>query len=612
MSQKQRKRLSRIIISAIFLVAALISEKLNLNELLSSVFYLTAYFIIGYDVIMKAAWSIRHRRFLDENFLMAIASVGAVCLSEFFEGVAVMLFYHVGELFQSVAVSKSRKSIASLMDIRPETANVKRNGKVYIVSPEEVEVGEEIEINPGEKIPLDGVIISGSSTVDARALTGESVPTETNEGDTVISGCINLSAVITVRVTKPYNESTVAKILELTEKAKNAKAKKERLITSFSRWYTPAVVIGALALALVPQLFIAQARMEWVRRALIFLVISCPCALVVSVPLTFFCGMGKAASQGIMVKGSAYLDALAKCGTVVFDKTGTLTKGSFEITDVKTVNFDRRVLIAVAAAAESHSKHPIAKALVAASGEDYKRFKVSNVKEFPGKGVLSTVEKWDVAVGNAAFMQSQGVEVEDDDQNTVVHIVIDGNYSGSITVSDSIKEEAYGIDEKLYELDIDNIVMLSGDKQAKAMTVAKELKIEKFYAALLPDDKVRILEGIKEKSDGTVAFVGDGINDAPVLALSDVGIAMGVLGSDAAIEAADVVITDDNPEKICTAVKIAKKVRDIAKQNIALSLSAKILFLILGVFGATGMAGAVFADVGILIIAVLNAMRAMK
>lgn len=613
MARKQKQVLLRIIVSAVFLVVALITEKSGAHEIVSSAFYLTAYFIIGYDVIVKAVSGIRHRRFIDENFLMSVASIGAVFLGEFSESVAVMLFYQVGELFQSCAVAKSRKSIAVLMDIRPDTARVIRNDKVVTVSPYEVQVGEIIEVNPGEKIPLDGIVISGNAEINTSAMTGESVPFEASVGSEVLAGCISISGVIRVKVTKPFSQSSVAKILELVENSSGNKSKSEQFITKFARWYTPIVVIAALALAIIPQFFITSGRMEWVRRALIFLVISCPCALVISVPLSFFGGIGSASLKGILIKGSNYLETLSKCDTVVFDKTGTLTHGDFEVSEVFPEKLQSRVLLAVCAAAERHSSHPVAKSIVNASGEDHKKFSVRDVREVPGKGVIAVVEKWEVAAGNSKLMEEVGVNCSvTDDSVTVVHIAIDGNYAGYITVSDKIKATAYTAIEKLKEAEADNIVMLTGDREDVAKKVAAELNIDRVYSGLLPADKVEILEKIISEADGKVIFVGDGINDAPVLTRADVGVAMGALGSDAAIEAADVVLTDDDPSKIPTAIGIAKKTCDIATQNIAFAISVKVLFLLLGAFGAAGMIGAVFADVGVSVIAILNSMRTLR
>ena len=613
MTRKQKRVLLRIIIAAIFLVVALILEKSGVVQIISSVFYLMSYFVIGYDIIVKAVWGIRHRRFIDENFLMSVASIGAVFLGEFGESVAVMLFYQIGELFQSCAVAKSRKSIASLMDIRPETARLIKENDVFVLSPDEVEVGDIIEINPGEKIPLDGIVIEGNSEINTSAMTGESKPVEVKDNDEVMAGCVNMTSVIRIRVTKPFNKSSVARILELVENSSSNKSKSERFITKFARYYTPVVVIAALALAIIPQFFITAGRMEWVRRALTFLVVSCPCALVISVPLSFFGGIGSASLKGILVKGSNFLEVLSKCDTVVFDKTGTLTEGNFSISGVYPEKLSERVLVAVCAAAEQHSNHPVANSLLKASGEDYKRFKVSSLKEVAGKGVIALVEKWEVAVGNNSLMEQIGVVCSvTGNSETVIHAAIDGDYAGYITVSDQVKPAARTAVEALKESEADNLVMLTGVKEEVAQKVAEELGIEKVYSQLLPEEKVEIIEKIINEAQGTVVFAGDGINDAPVLTRADVGIAMGALGSEAAIEAADVVLTDDDPTKIVTAIGIAKKTCDIAAQNIAFAISVKILFLLLGAFGATGMAGAVFADVGVAIIAILNSMRTLR
>lgn len=613
MTRKQKRNLLRIIVSAAFLIVALIIEKTKISEIVSSVLYFASYFIIGYDVIVKAVSGIRHRRFIDENLLMSIASVGAVFLGEFTESVAVMLFYQIGELFQSCALAKSRKSISALMDIRPDTARVIRNEQAENVSPTQVEVGEIIEVNPGEKIPLDGIVISGSAEINTSAMTGEALPFNAQPDSEVLAGCVCISGVIRIRVTKPFSMSTAAKILELVENSSENKSKSERFITKFARWYTPVVVIAALLLAIVPQFFITAGRMEWVRRALIFLVISCPCALVISVPLSFFGGIGAASAKGILVKGSNFLEALSKCDTVVFDKTGTLTHGNFAVSGVYPEKLNERVLLAVCAAAEQYSSHPVAKSIVKASGEDYKKFKVSDVKEVVGKGVTAVVEKWEVAVGNGLLMEETGVSCSvSDDSVTVVHIAVNGEYAGYITVSDEIKESAYTAIESLKQADIEKIIMLTGDRNDVAERVADSLKVDEVYSSLLPNDKVERLKSIIAGAEGTVVFAGDGINDAPVLALADIGVAMGALGSDAAIEAADVVITDDNPEKIPMAIDIAKRTCEIATQNIAFAISVKVLFLMLGAFGAAGMAGAVFADVGVAVVAILNAMRALK
>lgn len=611
MNRKQKRILLRVIVSAFLLITALVLTKIGVHEIISSSLCLCAFITVGYDVIIKAAWGIRNRNLIDENLLMTIASVGAVCLAEFFEAVAIMLFYQVGELFQSYAVNKSRKSIEKISNIRPDTARVIRDEKELTVSPEEVEIGEIIRVFAGEKIALDGEIIEGETFVNNSFLTGESVPVGAGVGDSVYAGSINMEGTVTVKVTAPFSKSSVAKILELTETSYENKSKSERFITKFARYYTPLVVIAALLIAIIPQFFINDGRGEWVRRALTFLVISCPCALLISVPLSFFGGVGTASANGILIKGSGILEKLSKCDTVVFDKTGTLTKGEFAVTEIKAEKINERVLLAVCAAAESQSNHPIAKCIVKASNEDYKRFKVEMVREIVGKGVIAKVEKWQIAAGNIKLMEELGVTVPDSDK-TVIYVTIDGKYAGFITVGDTVKGEANEAIESLKELDNEKIIMLTGDREENAKSVAESLLIDEYFSNLLPENKVSILENVIEKAEGSVAFVGDGINDAPVIARADVGFSMGNLGSDAAVETADVVITDDDLRKIPLSIKIAKRTTEIATQNIILAISVKILFLMLGIFGASGMAGAVFADVGIAVITILNAMRTLS
>ncbi len=611
MNRKQKRILLRIACSAFLLILALVFNKIGLHEIISSSLCLGAFIAVGYDVIMKAVWGLRHRNFIDENLLMSIASVGAVFLKEFFEAVAIMLFYQIGELFQSYAVNKSRKSIEAISNIRPDTARVVRNGETLIVSPEEVETGEIIKIFAGERIALDGEIIQGETSVNNSFLTGESLPKDVGVGDRVFAGGINMEGTITVKVTAPFSQSSVAKILELTETSFENKSKSERFITKFARYYTPAVVITALLIAIIPQFFINDNRGEWIRRALTFLVISCPCALVISVPLSFFGGIGAASAKGILVKGSGVLETLSKCDTVVFDKTGTLTKGKFTVKEIYTEKINERVLLAVCAAAESQSNHPIAKCIVEASKEDYKRFRVNDVREISGKGIIAMIEKWQVAVGNIKLMEELDIAVKPTDK-TAVYVAIDQKFAGFITVGDTVKEEAKEAIAKLIELETEKTVMLTGDREENAGEIAELLSIDEYFSNLLPENKVEILENIIKDSEGKVVFVGDGINDAPVLARSDVGISMGSIGSDAANTTADVVIADDDLRKIPIAIKIAKRTTEIATQNIILALSVKILFLMMGIFGATGMAGAVFADVGIAVITILNAMRSMK
>ncbi len=611
MNHKQKRILLRISCSAFLLILALVFNRIGLHEIISSSLCLGAFITVGYDVIMKAVWGLRHRNFIDENLLMSIASVGAVFLKEFFEAVAIMLFYQIGELFQSYAVNKSRKSIEAISNIRPDTARVIRNEESLIVSPEEVETGEIIRIFAGERIALDGEIIRGETSVNNSFLTGESLPKDVGVGDKVFAGSINMEGTITVKVTAPFSKSSVAKILELTEASFENKAKSERFITKFARYYTPLVVICALLIAIIPQFFINEGRAEWVRRALTFLVISCPCALLISVPLSFFGGIGAASAKGILVKGSGVLETLSKCDTVVFDKTGTLTKGKFTVKEISSEKINERVLLAITAAAESQSNHPIAKCIVEASKEDYKRFRVNGVKEISGKGIIAMIEKWQVAVGNIKLMEELDITVKPTDK-TAVYVAIDHKYVGFITVGDTVKEEAKEAIEKLIELETEKTIMLTGDREENAGEIAELILIDEYFSNLLPENKVEILENIIKDSNGKVVFVGDGINDAPVLARSDVGISMGDLGSDAANTTADVVIADDDLRKIPIAIKIAKRTTEIATQNIILALTVKILFLMMGIFGAAGMAGAVFADVGIAVITILNAMRSMK
>ena len=612
MTRKQKRMLYRIIVSAVILLTAVVLQKTasGISEIFVSVLYLTAYFIIGYDVIMKAVTGIRHRRFMDENFLMAIASVGAVALGEYFESVAVMLFYQLGELFQSCAVGKSRKNIAALMDIRPDTAKVIRENVIVTVSPGEVEVGEIIQVLPGEKIPLDGIVIKGRTSVNTSAMTGESVPIDIKTGDEVLAGCVNISGAVSIRVTKPFEQSSLAKVLELVENASSNKSKSEKFITKFAKWYTPLVVTCAVLLALVPQFF-AENRLEWIRRALMFLVISCPCALVISVPLSFFGGIGSASSKGILIKGSGFIEALAKIETFVFDKTGTLTKGSFAVSQINSVKLSKEVLLAVCAAVEQYSNHPLARGIVRASVDTYKKFLVSDAKEISGEGITARVEKWRVYAGNEAFMKRIGIFPKETGK-TCIHIAIGNEYAGSITLTDEIKEEAKTAISELYSLGVKETVMLTGDKKEIAEKVAEETGIDTVCSELLPEGKVDALEKVLRKANGTVAYVGDGINDAPVLTRAHVGIAMGALGSDAAIEAADIVLMDDNPKKLVTAIYVAKKTCNIARFNIVFALGVKVVFLILGAMGITGMLGAVFADVGVSVLAVLNAMRTLK
>lgn len=583
----------------------------------SLIIFLLALAIIGGDVILKAARNIMHGQVFDENFLMSIATIGAFTIGDFEEGVAVMLFYQVGELFQSYAVNKSRKSISSLMDIRPDYANVQRGGTFEKVDPDEVRIGELIFIKAGEKIPLDAEVVEGNSMVDTSPLTGESVPREVTKGDNLLSGCINLSGLITARVTKEFSESTVSKILDLVENASIKKSRSENFITKFARYYTPAVVIVAVILAVIPPLVLEGASFsDWVYRALVFLVISCPCALVISIPLSFFGGIGGASRSGILVKGSNYLEALAKAEIVVFDKTGTLTKGVFLVQTIAPQGITKEDLLEVTAYAESYSNHPISLSLKNAYGKRIDPARISNVEEIPGQGVIAIVDGKSVATGNAKLMQKLGISMGDanDVMGTVVYVAIDKVYKGYIAIADEVKEDAQKAIYDLKRAKIKQTVMLTGDAKKIGEKVALELGLDQAFTELLPADKVEKMEELlkMKSSKGNLVFVGDGINDAPVLARADIGIAMGGLGSDAAIEAADVVIMTDQPSKIATAMQISKKTLRIAKQNIIFALSVKALVLILGAAGFASMWAAVFADVGVAVLAILNAIRMLN
>lgn len=585
------------------------------------VLYLVPYFVIGYDILWKALKGIKNRQVFDENFLMAVATVGALCLQEFKEGVAVMLFYQIGELFQSVAVGKSRKNIAALMDIRPDYANLMVDGKLEQVDPDDVEVGTEIVVDPGEKVPIDGVIVEGNTTLNTGALTGESVPRDAKPGDDVISGCINMSGRITVRTTKPFGESTVSKILDLVENSAMKKSKSENFITKFARYYTPAVCYSALALAVLPPLIRLLAGhpamwAEWITRALTFLVISCPCALVISIPLSFFGGIGCASKNGILVKGSNYLEALADTKYIVCDKTGTLTKGVFQVTGVHPApGVDKKVLLGLAAYAESGSHHPISQSLKDAYGQPLKGERVSAIQEIAGHGVQALVDGHPVAVGNAKLMEKIGAALPDArTDGTTVYVAADGKYIGCIVISDVVKPTAKAAMAALKENGVKMTVMLTGDAKAAADRVAAEIGMDRVESELLPGDKVAQVEKLlaEKGPKENLAFVGDGINDAPVLSRADVGIAMGALGSDAAIEAADVVLMDDDPSKIALAMKISRHTLQIVWQNIVFALAVKAVCLVLGALGIAGMWLAIFADVGVMVLAVLNATRALK
>ena len=622
MSKKQKKVLVRIIVALVLLAGVILLDKLALlPQWAMIVLYLVPYFVIGYDILWKALKGIKNRQVFDENFLMAVATVGALCLQDFKEGVAVMLFYQIGELFQSVAVGKSRKNIAALMDIRPDYANLMVDGKLEQVDPDDVQVGTEIVVDPGEKVPIDGVIVEGNTTLNTGALTGESVPREAKPGDDVISGCINMSGRITVRTTKPFGESTVSKILDLVENSAMKKSKSENFITKFARYYTPAVCYSALALAVLPPLIRLLAGhpamwAEWITRALTFLVISCPCALVISIPLSFFGGIGCASKNGILVKGSNYLEALADTKYIVCDKTGTLTKGVFQVTGVYPApGVDKKVLLGLAAYAESGSHHPISQSLKDAYGQPLQGERVSAIQEIAGHGVQALVDGHPVAVGNAKLMEKIGAALPDArTDGTTVYVAADGKYIGCIVISDVVKPTAKAAMAALKENGVKMTVMLTGDAKAAADRVAAEIGMDRVESELLPGDKVAQVEKLlaEKGPKENLAFVGDGINDAPVLSRADVGIAMGALGSDAAIEAADVVLMDDDPSKIALAMKISRHTLQIVWQNIVFALAVKAVCLVLGALGIAGMWLAIFADVGVMVLAVLNATRALK
>ena len=614
MSKKQKRMLFRILLSTALLLAAVLLP-LNNFPLLRLAVFLVPYGVIGWDVLWRAVRNIAHGQVFDENFLMALATVGAFFTGEFPEAVFVMLFYQVGELFQSCAVDKSRKSIAQLMDIRPDYANVERDGQLVQADPEDVAVGDVIVIKPGERVPLDGVVLDGASTLNTSALTGESLPREADAGSDVISGCVNLTGLLRVQVTKAFEDSTVARILDLVENSSSKKAKAEHFITKFARIYTPVVVISAVLLALLLPFLIHVTWAESIHRALIFLVISCPCALVISVPLSFFGGIGGASRQGILVKGGNYLEALANTETVVFDKTGTLTQGVFNVTAIHPDQCSERRLLELAALAESYSDHPISRSIREAWGAELDRSRVSNVEEHSGKGVQAQVDGVPVWVGSGKLMDEIGVPWHPCHKvGTTVHVASQGTYLGHIVISDQVKPDAAQAIRDLKAAGVRKTAMLTGDAAAVGEAVAAELGLDEVHTQLLPADKVDRVEALlKEKSaKGTLAFVGDGINDAPVLSRADVGIAMGALGSDAAIEAADVVLMDDKPSKIAVAIRIARRTRRIVLQNIVFALAVKLLVLLLGATGDATMWEAVFADVGVSVIAILNATRALK
>ena len=622
MSKKQKKVLIRIIISSVLLVALMITSKLvQLNKWLEFVLFLVPYLIIGYDILKKAIKGIAKGQVFDENFLMAVATIGAVALGDFAEGAAVMLFYQIGELFQSVAVGKSRRNITSLMDIRPDYANVEVDGKLEKVDPDDVEIGTYIIVNPGEKVPIDGVVVSGESTLNTSALTGESVPRSVKSGDEIISGCINLTGVLRIKTSKEFGDSTVSKILDLVENSSMKKSKSENFITKFARYYTPAVCGGALVLAVLPpiiRMIMGESAMwsDWITRALTFLVISCPCALVISIPLSFFAGIGCASANGVLVKGSNYLEALSDTQYIVFDKTGTLTKGVFEVTGIYPANgFDESTIVGLASYAESASNHPISISLKKYFGKEIKRDSVSDIEEIAGHGVSAVVNGHKVYAGNIKLMHKENITVDaEHDEGTVVYVSCDGVYAGCIVISDVVKENSKKAISNLKKSGIDKTVMLTGDSKETAKRVAENLGLDEYHAELLPADKVEWVEKLLgEKSPKKkLAFVGDGINDAPVLSRADIGIAMGALGSDAAIEAADIVLMDDDPSKIALARKISVHALKIVKENIWFALIVKAVCLVLGALGIANMWIAIFADVGVMVLAVLNAIRALK
>ena len=609
-----KKRAIKIIISLILFIFAMVI-KLE-NEIINNIIFVISYLIVGFEILKKAIRNILRGKVFDENFLMSVATIGAFAIGEYPEAVAVMLFYQIGELFQSYAVDKSRKSIASLMDIRPDYANVYREGNIETVNPEEVKIGETIVIKPGEKIPLDGKIIEGKTTLDTKALTGESLPREVSEGDEVLSGCINLNGMIKIEVTKEFGESTVSKILDLVENASSKKSKSENFITKFAKYYTPTVVIIALILAILPPLVIQGATFsDWIYRALSFLVVSCPCALVISIPLSFFGGIGGASKRGILIKGSNYLEALSNTEIAVFDKTGTLTKGVFEVQEVKPVEISNEELLKIAAYAENYSNHPISKSIKQAYHKPIDEKEIINSEELSGLGIVAKIGEKNVLVGNEKLMQEKQIEFEKCNKiGTILYIAIDGKYAGYILIADKIKDDTKQTIEELKKNDIKQTIMLTGDKKEVGESVAKEVGIDKVYTELLPTGKVqKVEELLKAKSPkGKLAFVGDGINDAPVLTLADIGIAMGGLGADSAIEAADIVIMTDEPSKIINAIKLSKKTMRIVKENIVFAIFIKILVLVLTAFGLSTMWEAVFADVGVSIIAIINALRVLK
>ena len=604
----------KILIGGVLFFIALI-VKFN-NQYINNIMFIISYIIVGFEVVKEAIENIFKGEVFDENFLMTVATIGAFGIGEFPEAVSVMLFFQVGELFQSYAVDKSRKSISSLMDIRPDYANVERNGNVEKVNPNDVKLNEIIIVKPGEKIPLDGIIVEGSASLDTKALTGESLPKDVKQGEEVLSGCINLNGVIKVEVTKEFGEATVSKILDLVENASNKKSKSENFITKFAKYYTPTVVIVALFLALLPPLLIkGEVFSDWLYRALSFLVVSCPCALVISIPLSFFGGIGGASKMGILIKGSNYLESFANTEIMVFDKTGTLTQGVFEVQKIYSVEMDKEELLKIAAHCENYSNHPISLSIKKSYNKEIDEKQIVKTQELPGLGIVSKIGKKDVLVGNEKLMNENNIKfTKSNDIGTILYIAIDGKFAGYIVIADKIKEDSKDAIKNLKKNNVKQTIMLTGDKKSVGESVAKELGIDKVYTELLPQEKVEKVEALlKEKSKkGKLAFVGDGINDAPVLAISDIGIAMGGLGSDAAIEAADVVIMTDEPSKIVNAIKLSRKTMRIVRENIIFAIFVKVLVLILSALGISTMWEAVFADVGVSIIAIINALRALK
>ena len=619
MTKKQKKLLYRIIVTFLLFAVLMVCEHTGRmdgwNKIVLFVIYLVPYLVIGYDIVYKAARNISHGQVFDENFLMMIATFGAFGVGEYSEAVAVMLFYQVGELFQGYAVGKSRQSISDMMDICPEYANIEEDGVLKQVDPDDVEVGSIIVVKPGERIPLDGIVVEGESLIDTAALTGESVPRSAKAGDEIISGCVNGSGTLKVKTTKEFDDSTVAKILELVENASSKKAKVENFITRFAKYYTPVVTIGAVILAILPPLIIGGGWAEWIQRACIFLVISCPCALVISVPLGFFGGIGAASKIGVLVKGSNYLEAVAEMTTIVFDKTGTLTKGEFKVTDVITENGSKEELIELAALGEGYSNHPIANSIREAYGKELDLNRVTNTEEIAGHGIKAVIDGKTVLLGNEKLMKSESIFYTScKSMGTVVYVACNGVFEGAVVISDTIKDGAKEAIRDMKQVGVRHTVMLTGDRREAAETVAQTLGIDEVHAELLPGGKVEQVEALlkAEKEKERLAFVGDGINDAPVLTRADIGIAMGSMGSDAAIEAADIVLMDDDVTKIASVVKIARKTLRIVKQNIVFALAIKALVLILGALGMANMWEAVFADVGVSVIAILNSMRTLN